>query len=57
MKWRRKAASKLTAEGVAVLERYGLELVGDTVDVSGLDPNALLVLFRAGFCPVENEKP
>ena len=40
-----------------MLERYGLELVGDTVDVSGLDPNALLVLFRAGFCPVENEKP
>lgn len=59
MKWTRKVGlSKLGRNDVAaVLERFDLEVEDDLIDVAGLDPNALLVLFRAGFAPVENEKP
>ena len=57
--WRRKVgASKLGRLDVeAILKRYEVEVVDDEINVSELDPNALLVLFRAGFAPVENEKP
>ena len=59
MKWIRKAGlSKLGRVDIeAVLERFNVEVVDDEINVTGLDPNALLALFRAGFCPVEREKP